>query len=49
MKFAPFYSSWIRIERSKADLRSFTSDDMFQEEILFENWAEDADNDDERK
>ena len=45
---APFYSFWLRIERSTTSLRAFSSDDKFQDKIIFENWAEDANLDDER-
>ena len=45
---APFYSFWLRIKRSRTSLQSFFSDDEFKEKIIFENWAEDANLDDER-
>ena len=48
IQVAPFYSFWMRIRRSRTSLQSFVSDDEFKEKILFENWAEDANLDDER-
>ena len=48
MHVAPFYSYWMRIRRSRTSLQSFVSDDEFKEKIIFENWAEDANLDDER-
>ena len=38
----------MRIRRSRTSLQSFVSDDEFKEKIIFENWAEDANLDDER-